>query len=418
MVKMIHRLTATKFVEAGLYGDGGGLYLQVTQGVHGPAKSWLFRYRFEGKRRDMGLGSARTFTLADARERARQCRQQVESDVDPIATRDAERERRAIERAKRITFRICAERYIGAHKASWKNEKHIAQWSATIATYVNPVVGDLPVQEVDTALVMKVLDPIWTTKTETASRVRGRIESILDWARVRGFRRGENPARWRGHLEVLLAKRSKVREVKHHTALPYAELPEFMRQLREERGSAARALEFLILTAARTTEVLEAVPTEFKGAIWIVPPNRMKGRKEHRVPFSTRAREIVDEMRRSSNSAFVFPGWKKNGPLSNMALPNLLERMKRPELTAHGFRSTFKDWASECTNHPLELSEMALAHTIDSKVEAAYRRGDLFAKRVSLMEEWDAYCGGKAINQPGLARHVAAVAENTMGPMA
>lgn len=396
MGRMVNRLTAvtvTKLNAPGLYFDGDGLLLKVVQGREALTKSWVFRYRFDGKRRDMGLGPLRTFTLVEARERARQIRQQLTQNIDPLSARDADRAKR--QRENTATFKLCADQYIAAHKASWKNAKHAAQWSSTLVTYAYPAIGDLPASDIDTDHVLKILQPIWTTKAETAARVRGRIEVILDWAKVRGFRSGENPARWRGHMEILLPARSKVREVKHHTALPFAELPDFMKRLQKEPGNAARALEYLILTAARTTEVLEAVPEEIENAVWTVPPERMKARKEHRVPLCLRAQALVTAAQKDSKGRYLFGGWKKGRPLSNMAMLQLLKRMGTPDLTAHGFRSTFKDWVSECTQYPAEVSEMALAHTIDNKVEAAYRRGDLFNKRVALMNDWAIFCAGK-----------------------
>ena len=340
----------------------------------------------------MGLGPLRTFSLVEARERARQIRQQLAQNVDPLSARDADRAKR--QRDSAATFKLCAEQYIASHKASWKNAKHAAQWSSTLITYAYPVIGDMPASDVDTDQILKILQPIWTTKAETAARVRGRIEVILDWAKVRGFRAGENPARWRGHIEILLPARSKVRNVKHHTALPFNELPDFMKRLRKESGNAARALEYLILTAARTTEVLEAVPEEIKDAVWVVPAERMKARKEHRVPLCRRAQELVAVAMKDPKGLYLFGGWKKGRPLSNMSMLQLLKRMGSPELTAHGFRSTFKDWVSEHTHYPAEVSEMALAHTIDNKVEAAYRRGDLFNKRIALMNDWANFCAG------------------------
>ena len=395
MGRMVNRLTAvtvTKLNTPGLYFDGDGLLLKVVQGRDALTKSWVFRYRFDGKRRDMGLGPVRTFSLVEARERARQIRQQLMQNIDPLSARDADRAKR--QRDNAAVFKICAEQYIASHKASWKNVKHAAQWSSTLVTYAYPVIGDMPASDVVTDHILKILQPIWTIKPETAARVRGRIEVILDWAKVRGFRSGENPARWRGHIEILLPARSKVREVKHHTALPFTELPAFMQRLQKEPGNAARALEYLILTAARTTEVLEAIPEEIKDAVWTVPPERMKARKEHRVPLCHRAQVLVAAAQKDSKGPYLFGGWKKGRPLSNMSMLQLLKRMGNPELTAHGFRSTFKDWVSECTHYPSEVSEMALAHTIDNKVEAAYRRGDLFRKRIALMEDWARFCWG------------------------
>ena len=394
---------------AGMFGDGGGLYLQVTKSG---AKSWIFRFwvperdpatghllrdphtkKVRGRVREMGLGSCLTVSLAEARDRALECRKLRERDIDPIEAREAAKQEAALERARALKFKDAAAAYMAAHRAAWKNDKHVAQWSATLQTYAYPVIGDLPVQAIDTTLVMKVIEPIWSTKPETAGRLRGRIESILDWATVRGYRRGDNSARWRGHLEKLLPARSKVRKIAHHAALPYAALPVFMAALREQDGVAARALEFTILTAARTGETIGASRDEFDlcEKIWSMPAERMKAGKEHRVPLSKRAVDIVADTH-NTDEHFVFPGARRGKPLSNMAMLKLLGRIGRDDLTVHGFRSTFRDWASERTNFPSEVVEMALAHAIESKTEAAYRRGDLFEKRRKLMEAWAAYC--------------------------
>jgi integrase len=382
-----------KAMKPGMHADGGGLYLQVTASG---AKSWIFRFMLNGRAREMGLGALHTFSLADARERARECRKLVADGNDPIEARKAKRAGELLSAATAITFEQCAERYIEAHRPGWRNPKHAAQWPSTLGTYAYPVFGSLPVQGVDVGLVTKALEPIWHSKPETASRVRGRIEAVLDWATVRGHRQGDNPARWRGHLDKLLPARGKVRKVAHHPALPYDDIGEFVTALRQQEGIAARALEFLILTAARTGEVIGARWGEFDLAekVWAVPADRMKAGKEHRVPLSFAALAVVERMKaaRVDDHAFVFPGGKREKPLSNMAMLKLLKRMGRSDLTAHGFRSTFRDWAAERTNYPREVAEMALAHTVGDKVEAAYRRGDLFAKRRRLMEEWAKHC--------------------------
>jgi integrase len=284
------------------------------------------------------------------------------------------------------------DRAAQSHRVAWKSDKHATQWVSTLQTYAYPMLGDVSMHAIDTALVMKVIEPIWAEKPETANRLRGRIESILDWATVRGYREGENPARWRGHLDKLLPSRAKVRKTQHHSALAYAEVPAFMTALRQHEGIAARALEFTILTAARTSETIGARRVEFntRDKLWIVPPERMKADKEHRVPLSDRVLELIAT---ESDGDFVFPGGRPGQPLSNMAMLKLLERMGRDDLTVHGFRSTFRDWASERTNFPGEAVEMALAHAIDSKTEAAYRRGDLFEKRRCLMDAWAEFCG-------------------------
>jgi len=382
-----------------MYADGGGLYLQVTgSGRDRVAKSWIFRFTLRGRSREMGLGSLNTFGLAEARERARECRQQLDGGIDPIDARKAKRSELAAENGKRLSFKECSKRYIDVQKAAWSNAKHADQWASTLKTYAEPVIGDLPVRDIDTQLVMKVLEPIWATKPETAGRVRGRIESILDWASVQGLRQGDNPARWRGHLEKLLAARSKIRKVLHHPALHYRELPKFMAQLREQEGMAARALEFLILTVARTGEVIGALRQEIANNTWTRPASRMKNRKEHRVPLSPAALAVAEKQLTSHDNEFLFPGSVEGKPLSNMAMLQLLQRMGRDDITPHGFRSTFKDWASEQTNYPSEVTEMALAHTIGNQVEAAYRRSDLFAKRIPLMDDWARFCGSAEVD--------------------
>jgi integrase len=394
MARTIGKLTALAVSQAkrrGYYGDGGGLFLQVSTGG---AKSWVFRFKEAGKLREMGLGPLHTISLAEARQRAQECRKARLDGRDPIADRKASRLAAKLDAAKAMTFKACAERYIAAHKAGWRNAKHAAQWTATLNTYVYPSFGALPVQAVDVGLVLRAIEPIWATKPETASRVRGRIESILDWATARGYRAGENPARWRGHLENLLPKRSKVRRVEHHAALPYPEISGFIVELREQPGFAARALEFAILTAARTGEVIGARWNEFNTAerLWTIQGERMKAGKEHRVPLSDAALAIVEKMAAIRSGDFVFPGGKSNRPLSNMAFLMLLRRMGRGVLTAHGFRSSFRDWAAERTTFPAEVAEMALAHAVNDKVEAAYRRGDLFQKRRQLAEAWARFC--------------------------
>jgi len=379
-----------KTTKPGLYGDGNGLYLQITiAGV----KSWMFRYMLAGKARGMGLGPVHTIGLAEARAKALDCRRLLLDGIDPLDAKTAKRAEQKIADAKNVTFEECAKAYIDAHRTGWKNAKHADQWTNTLTTYAYPVFKSLPVATVDTTLVMKVLEPIWTTKTETATRVRGRIESILDWATVRGYRAGENPARLKGHLDTLLPRRSRVQTVKHHPALPYAELPKFMKALHAEDGIAALALKLLILTATRTNEVIGATWPEFKldEGIWVIPAERMKMRKEHRVPLSTAAVELVKAQEKVKQGDYVFPGGRNKKPLSNMAMLQLLERMKRDDITVHGFRSTFRDWAGETTHYPREVCEAALAHGIKDKAEAAYARGDLFEKRRALMQDWAAY---------------------------
>jgi integrase len=406
MARAIGKLTALAVAQAkrrGYYGDGGGLFLQVSATG---AKSWVFRFKQAGKLREMGLGPTHTIGLAEARERATGCRRLRLDGLDPIELRRTKRLQAKLDDAKALTFRQCAEAYIKAHKASWRNPKHAAQWPSTLAMYVYPIFGALPVQTVDVALVMKVLEQevhseansehacLWTTKPETAGRVRGRIEAVLDWATSRNYRQGENPARWRGHLENLLPKKAKVRRVKHHAALPYAEIAAFMIELRQQEGMAARALEFAILTAARTGEVIGAKWNEidFAERLWVIPAERMKAGREHRVLLSDATLAVLEDLRNVCQADFVFPGGKASRPISNMAMLMLLRRMGRGELTAHGFRSSFRDWAAERTGFPAEVAEMALAHTVSDKVEAAYRRGNLLQKRRQLTDAWAKFC--------------------------
>jgi integrase len=384
---------AVQAARTGWHADGGGLYLQVTPS----GKSWVYRFKLNGRARYMGLGSFHDVSLAEARDKAAAARKLRAEGNDPIDARKAQRATESLAAARAMTFDQCADAYIRAHEAGWANAKHRQQWKNTLATYVAPVFGSVPVVDVDVSMVAKVVEPLWSTKTETASRVRGRIEAVLDWAKVRGFRTGENPARWRGHLDHLLPAKATVHQVEHHAALAYEEIGAFMRDLRAREGSAAAALEFLILTAARTAAVLEARWAEIdsKGRIWTVPADRMKGRRnqrrEHRVPLSAAAMAVIDRMRQYGGE-LVFPGLKAGKPLSDMALLTLLGRMGRGDITAHGFRSTFRDWASEQTNFAPEVAEMALAHTIEDKVEAAYRRRDLLEKRRRLMEAWAKFC--------------------------
>jgi integrase len=382
-------VTLPKLTKPGMYGDGGGLYLQVTASG---AKSWIFRFMLHGRAREMGLGPLHTVSLAEAREKARDQRKLLLDGTDPIAAREAKRAEARIAAANTMSFQECAERYIDANKAGWRNAKHAAQWPATLETYAYPVLGALSVQAIDVGLVMKVLEPVWQAKAETASRVRGRMEAVLDWATARGYRQGDNPARWRGHLDKLLPARAKIQRVEHHPALPYSGMGAFMADLRGQEGIAARALEFLILTAARTGEVIGARWDEFDLAekLWTIPAERMKAGREHRVPLSSRTLAILDELGalRAYGGEWVFPGGRPGRPLSNMAMLKVLRRMGRGGLTAHGFRSSFRDWAAERTNFPRDVAEMALAHAVGDKVEAAYRRGDLFQKRRALMDTW------------------------------
>ena len=389
----IHKLAsnaAAKLDRPGLHSDGGGLYLSV--GRNG-ARSWTFRFWLAGRPREMGLGSTNVLSLSEARQKAQDARKLIAEGIDPIEARNATREARKLEAAKALTFDQGADAYIAAHRPGWKNAKHADQWTSTIRTYASPVIGKLAMQAVDTPQVLEVLQPIWTSKPETAHRLRGRIEKILDWAKVMKYRGGENPARWRGHLDHLLPARGKVKKVRHHPALPYRELPEFMALLRDQEGTAARALEFTIFTTARTNETIAARFDQIENGVWTIGREGMKSDRAHRVPLCVRAMEIVDEMRGLVRNEFIFPAGNSRGEhLSNMAMLNLLGRMGHGDITTHGFRSSFKDWARECTNFPNEVSEAALAHVIGDETERAYARGDLFEKRRKLMDAWANYC--------------------------
>lgn len=397
MARLVKRLTAKAVEHAkkpGYHPDGAGLYLQVSRTG---AKSWIFRFMLDGSAREMGLGSALAVSLEEARAKARDCRALLDQKIDPIAARDETEQAKRLEKARAMTFDQCAAAYIAAHRAGWKNAKHAQQWQNTLDSYTSPVFGSLPVQAVDEALVMKVLEPIWATKTETATRVRSRIELVLDWARARKYRGGENPARWRGHLDKLLPKRSKVQKVRNHPALPYAELPAFMVALRARNGTAAKALELIILTAARESEAAGGKWQEFdlEARVWTVPGDRMKSTRVHRVPLSDAAVRVLRAMEAKRQNDYAFPGWKPDRPITGAAVLKVLRDMGRSDLTVHGFRSTFRDWCAEQTNFAREVAEAALAHVVADKVEAAYRRGDLFEKRRRLMNEWARYCASK-----------------------
>ena len=400
MTRMIGKLTPAKVRSTstpGLYGDGAGLYLNV-----GPTggKSWLFRFMLNGRAREMGLGPLHTIGLAEARERATAARRLRLDGTDPLDARQAEKARKAAEAAAVVTFKKAAEGYVKAHRAAWRNAKHAWQWTATLESHVFPVIGDLSVALVDTGHVTRILEPIWINKAETAARVRGRIEAVLDYAKVHGWRTGENPARWKGHLQNVLPARDRVSRVEHHAALPWGDIASFMADLCEQDGVAALALRFAILTAARTGEVIGARWSEIDltAAVWTVPAERMKTHKQQRVPLSNAALDVLREVSHirlhHGADAFVFPSAKGDRGISNMAMLVLLRRMNRGDLTVHGFRSSFRDWAAETTTYQREVVEAALAHLIPDKVEAAYRRGDLFDKRRTLMSEWAQYCGG------------------------
>ena len=401
MPRILHNaLTALSVKNAGpgRHADGGGLHLLVKEGG---ARSWVFRFMLNGKSRDIGLGAAGAggMSLADARDRAAALRLKVKAGIDPLSERqEAEARAKAAAEASVaaiVTFKNAADAYIAANGDSWRNAKHRQQWENTLATYAYPVIGGMPVADVDTAQVLRILEPIWKAKAETASRLRGRIETVLDSAKARGYRQGENPARWRGHLAQILPARAKLSRG-HHTAMPYEDVPAFLTQLRARKAVAALALEFVILTAVRTGEAISASWSEvdLDKSIWSIPASRMKAGKEHRVPLSPRAVAILESLQ-PIGSPYLFPS-ARGGKLSGMAMAMLLRRMS-VDVTVHGFRSSFRDWVAECTSVSHEVAEMALAHTIGSAVERAYRRGDLFDKRRQLMADWAAYCSGEKV---------------------
>lgn len=424
-MRQLNKLDADKIgkiEKPGLYSDGLGLWLQVRayrrkgdkpDDPHSLSKTWIFRYRVGSKSRYMGLGAFPIVTIGAARKKAAAMRQALEGNgleprVDLIAVKHAARAAAVAEERKVTTFRQAAERYIKAHEATWKNPKHAAQWPATLETYAYPFIGDLSVAAIDTGLILKVLEQdtvgkggatgsLWAQKPETASRVRGRIETILDWATVRGYRKGENPARWKGHLDKTLPAKTKVRKVEGHAALPYSEIGDFMVRLRAQNGVSARALEATILTAARTGEVIGArwPEIDLKGGLWTIPAERMKAGRAHTIPLSKAVIAVLEPLHkaRSDDEGFVFPGAKGAG-LSNMSMAELLKRMgvSNDRATIHGFRSTFRTWAADRTNFARNVAEAALSHTLGDKVEAAYNRGDLLAKRRQLMDAWARFC--------------------------
>lgn len=432
MPKKAAGLTAIAVRQAGSgsYSDGAGLMLLVKE--TGTA-TWILRYQLDGKRRDMGLGAARgkgSVGLAEARSLAEAALRLTRQGVDPIAHRAAQaadaaakaQKSEADEGSKARTFRRVSEAFIASHQASWSNSKHGEQWTSTLTNDAYPHIGDLPIAAIGTPHVLAVLEPIWSTKTETASRIRGRIERILDFARVHGWREGENPARWRGHLSHILPAPSRIAPVEHHPALPWRQVPTFLRALRRKAGDGGRALHFAILTAARSGEVREMTWQEidFVSAVWTVPAFRMKAREVHRVPLSDEAidllRDQLPDDGKPCPTDFVFPGKRKGRPLSDMTLSQLVRGMATDGLepgevprwcdesgevvVPHGFRSSFRDWAAEATRHQREVAEAALAHTLESKVEGAYQRGDLLDKRRVLMQDWAEFCSRK-VELPG-----------------
>jgi integrase len=422
---------------AGIHCDGAGLYLQVTEPASlktstavAPAllsRSWLFRFATTeaeraanselGRERWMGLGSFPDVSLAEARAKAADARRLRKQGHDPIASRDAQKATAAASTAKTITFEKAAEKYIAAHEAGWRTDTHLQQWTNSIKTYANPVIGHLAVRDIDTGLVMQVLEPIWTTVPETASRLRARIERVLGWAKVQGYREGENPARWADHISALLPARGKIRKVepqKPFPALPYRQIGAFMAELREQEGVAARALEFAILCAGRGNEVCGAKWSEIAGEVWTVPASRTKGGREHRIPLSTAGIELIERMQTQRSGDYVFPGRVQDEPLSRAALSHVIPRINAArearglprwtdpkqgnrDVVPHGFRSSFKDFASEATGYRDAVSEAALSHISADKVRLAYERTTFEQQRRELAEAWSQACASAPI---------------------
>lgn len=388
----LNRLSAQEIKnlkERGHYADGGGLYFRVSEFA---TTGWVFRYSRAGKAREMGLGPYPDITLKEARDAALEARKLLLKEIDPIEHRNAARSTMLAARQAALTFEQCAAEFMKSKEKEWKNAKHGDQWRNTLEKYAYPVIGKLLVKDIEQPHIMKILEPIWTTKTETASRLRGRIEAVIDYARARKYRTTENPAAWKGHLDKILATPAKVKDVEHHAALPYTEIGAFMQRLKDVDGNGAKALEFTILTAARSGEVRGATwdEVDLDAAMWIIPASRMKAGKEHRIPLSPRAVELLRSTPRLEGSAMVFPS-AKGVALSDMTLTAVMRRMELP-YTVHGFRSTFRDWAGETTAYPREVIEHALAHQLKDKAEAAYARGSLLDKRRRLMTDWASYC--------------------------
>lgn len=398
----------------GKHSDGRNLYLQVRQSTKkgqtdSVTKSWLFRYRRFGKETWMGLGPYPDITLKEARDLAIRQRRKLLRNIDPLADKRERQIAARVTSQNMLCFGECAELYVESQAPGWSNPKHVAQWQSTLKNLAGPFIGRLPVDQVDTALILRCLEPIWTSKTETASRLRGRMECVLDWATVRGYRSGDNPARWRGNLDKLLPRPSQVARVKHHSALPYVDVGALVQELRSAKGLAALALEFTILTAARTGEVIRAQWSEFDLArrLWLIPEERMKSKRPHRVPLSDAATRILGDLR-GRDDFYVFPSHRPGTHLSNAAMMQLLKRMGHKHITVHGFRSSFRDWCAESTSYPGEVAEMALAHVLRDKTEAAYRRGDLLEKRARLMADWANY-----INHPSQPADIVAIRRNS-----
>jgi len=369
-------------LKPGKLGDGGGLWLLVKEGG---SASWVFRYTLNGGEHSMGLGAFPDIDAAQARERAKRCRLSLKDGQNPMHERAKERTKAS------ITFREAAEKFIEAKRPGWKNAKHAAQWESTLKEYAYPVLGSLPVDAIDEEHVLRVLTPIWVLKHETATRVRQRIEAVLNWSTVLHYRTGQNPAQWRGHLEKIMAEKDRSKKVKNHPALPYREMPDFWVMLAKQPGIGALALRFAILCASRTGEIIGALKSEITDGVWEIPGERMKAGKSHRIPLSSQAVEILAKLP-ESESPYLFPGSRRDQPLSNASMSAVLKRMERLDITVHGFRAAFKTWAEEQSTAPRGVIEASLAHTLKDKVEAAYFRGDLSEKRALLMQSWANYC--------------------------
>ncbi len=393
-MKLTPKMVSDYSKKPGRYGDGNGLYLQVTDSL---SASWLFRYQIKGRERWLGLGPIHTFSLAEARAKARTCRARLWEGIDPLAEKAEAKAAAERDAANRITFEAAALAYYDGHAAKWKSDKTREQWRGSMKNHVFPAIGDVPVADIDTSYVLRAIEPIWATKNETADRCRQRIENVLDWARVRGYRDGDNPARFRGHLSNILPSPSKIQKVKHFASLPYSEAPAFFEGLRVMEGIGARALELAVLTAARSGEVRGAVWEEIdlERKLWVIPDKRMKMAKAHTVPLSDAAMKLIAELPRELNNPYLFPGSKPRTNISDMTLKAVLKRMGRGDLTPHGFRATFRTWGAEQTDHDDTALELALAHDVGSKVEKAYQRGTLLEKRIALMADWAAYLTGE-----------------------
>jgi integrase len=393
------RLTALqvqRLRKAGKHPDGGGLYFIIHKGG---SRSWAFRYGRQGAIW-IGLGPAHSVSLAEVRERAKALRLQLLDGVDPLAAKRGEKQAARVASARTMTFDQCLDSYHEAHKAGWRNPRHVREWLASMRSHASPILGTLPVADIDTALVCRVIEPLWVNKTATAARIRSRIEAVLDWSKVRGFRQGENPARWKGHLDHLLPDHHAVKGTKHFAALPYAEVPSFLARLREQDSTEARCLEFLILTAARLAQACEATWAEVNLAerTWTISGPRMKARRDHRVALSDRAMAILGRQRADyPTSIYVFP--RKGGrlPLATRLVWATCKRVAKTDVSVHGFRSSFRDWVAEQTSYPREVAELALAHRVGTEVERAYMRSDLLQRRRALQEDWSAYCASTPI---------------------